>query len=202
MTLPRSVVFALAVLVLTIVFFAVGGNSTPAQQAAGNGAQNPQASGNTGSPPALPTAVIQNVLLAGCVNNPAGESASWSVTWKIHISPNARYEADCPSASNYVSVWTADSAQKQFDYVRSEVKWELLKAVDDDLVQSKVIDNAISSNLMSRPDLQSLINAAVQKSSDNLEKKIDAKLTAMQGKLEQEIQAARHPATQRGSGSQ
>lgn len=204
MTLRRSGVFGLTVCFLTILSIALCGSEAPAQQSAGNGAQNTSA--KAGTPPAIPAIVTQNVLLSGCVLDPsaaAGYNSYSSVAWQAHSELNTgKWVVNCPSPNHYVSVWTADSSQKQFDYVRSELKWELVKAVDDELVQSKVVDNAISANLMSRPDLQQLIDAAVQKSSDDLEKKFQTQITAMQKQLEAEIQAARHPATQHPSSAQ
>jgi hypothetical protein len=79
-----------------------------------------------------------------------------------------------------VQVWTADDSQKQFNFLRAEVKSTIETAVTNKVVNSTIIQNAVTRAIEDKQTLQEAITAAVntqlEKLKDDIVKEVLLKL--------------------------
>jgi hypothetical protein len=71
-----------------------------------------------------------------------------------------------------LQVWTADDSQKQFNFLRAEVKSTIETVVTDKIVKSDVIQASVSRALEDKQTLQEAITAVVNKQLETLKEDI------------------------------
>lgn len=104
-------------------------------------------------------------------NQSAADCSKGTLTFNPAISQTSALPAI--NLGNAVTqVWTADDSQKQFTFLRAEVKSTIETVVTDKIVKSNVIQTSVTRALEDNQTLQDAITAAVNKKLDSLKEDI------------------------------
>jgi hypothetical protein len=112
-------------------------------------------------------------------------SKNWSVKCGLSNKANPDEYVNFVSKTPQVRVWTATESQTQFDFLRAEVKSTIETAVTEKLVQSTLVQDAVSRAVQDQAMVQNAIKQAL---SDAIDEAIRAKLPQIEADVKKHLE--------------